>query len=152
MPRPALLWPLVAGACALSACSTGGHDPPALACVQSPADIRAALRTAPGEVTLPDGTTLSHCVGSAREAADLQNVGGTFTTAAVPLEASAPRSPRAALELGYLVGAVERGATETAGLQDELVNRMHNSLAGAHLSGTEQSAAARGRAAGRAHG
>jgi hypothetical protein len=152
MPRPALLWPLVAGACALAGCTTGEHDPPSLSCIQSPADIRAALRSAPGAVTLADGATLSDCVGSARKAADLQNVGGTLTTAAVPLEASAPRDPRAALELGYLVGAVERGATATAGLQDELVNRMYNSLASAHLSGAEQSAAARGRAAGRAHG
>jgi hypothetical protein len=152
MARPVLLWPLLVGVCAAAGCASSHHDPPSLACIQSPGDVRTALRRAPGEVTLADGTRLSQCVGSARGAADLQNVGGTFTSAAVPLEASAPRNPRAALELGYLVGAVERGATETAGLQDELVNRMHNSLAGAHLTGAEQTAATRGRVAGRTRG
>jgi hypothetical protein len=152
MARPVLLWPLLVGVCAAAGCASSHHDPPSLACIQSPGDVRTALRRAPGEVALADGTRLSQCVGSARGAADLQNVGGTFTSAAVPLEASAPRNPRAALELGYLVGAVERGATETAGLQDELVNRMHNSLAGAHLTGAEQTAATRGRVAGRTRG
>jgi hypothetical protein len=151
MARPApLLMPLIA-ACALAGCSSH-HDPPPLACIHSPGDVRAALRSAPGHVALPDGTTLADCVGAAREASDLQNVGATFVSAASDLEPAAHRSPRVALRLGFLVGAVERGAGRTAGLQDELANRMRGTLDGARLRGPERTAALRGRAAGQERG
>jgi hypothetical protein len=151
MARPAPLLSLLVAACALAGCSSK-HDPPALACIQSARDVRTALRAAPGHVALSDGTTLADCVGAAREASDLQNVGATFVTAASDLEPMAHRNPRVALRLGFLVGAVERGASRTSGLQDELVNRMRGALDGARLRGAERAAALRGRAAGRERG
>jgi hypothetical protein len=151
MARPALLWLVLAAGCALAACSSR-HAPPDAACVQGTRAVDAALRHAPGAVTLAGGATLADCVSASRDPSDLQNVGSVFTSAASDLEEAAPRDPRAAMRLGYLVGAVERGADRTGGLQDELVNRMLSSLDAAHLKGATRAAAMRGRAAGRSRG
>jgi hypothetical protein len=151
MARRTALALLLAAGCAATGCSSH-HAPPAQACTKGPDDVTAALRRAPGGVALSGGTSLADCVGAARQASDLENIGAVFTAAAARLAARAARDPTAALELGFLVGATERGATRTAGLQAELVNRMRSYLDGAHLSGAARAAAARGRAAGRRDG
>ncbi len=115
-------------------------------------EILAALQRAPARVALADGTRLSDCIASATEGSDLENVGGVFTRAGSVLADRAQRDPAAALRLGYLVGAVERGSRSTAGFQAELENRMRSYTEDPGLRGAEQEAMRRGRAAGRRSG
>ena len=95
------------------------------ACRSGAEAVRAALAQAPEPVTLA-GTRLSECLGRAGETADIQQVGGDYLEVATVLAADARRDPegRAALRLGYLVGAVRRGAASTQGFHSEIVRRI----------------------------
>jgi hypothetical protein len=115
-------------------CGSDDPLPVAASCTGEPATIVRALDAAPGAVTLGDGARLSACIDRARSDADLQNVGVAFSRAAEDLEAPAlAGDERAALELGYLVGAARRGAARSSGIAAELVHRLERSadLAGA---------------------
>ena len=118
-------------ALALVAAACGGMDTPPVAasCTEGPDAIARALRSAPGEVTLPGGGRLSACIRNARSDAELQTVGLVFSRAAEDLEARAVAEPRAPLELGFLVGATRAGARTSSGIQDELVRRIERSAA-----------------------
>ena len=110
----------------------GGTDaaPVSASCSADPDAIVRALQAAPRPVRLDEGATLlSQCIRGSRSAADLQTVGITFTSAAEDLELRAPSDPRAALQLGYLVGATRRGTQIGAGIQDELLRRIERSAA-----------------------
>jgi hypothetical protein len=121
--RPALALALVAAALAASGC---GDDRPPLStlCTEGEGPIARALRRAPGQVALADGTRLSQCVANARGAGDLQNFGVVVTRVADRLADRAGDDPAAALRLGYLIGAAERGAAHTEGIHAELVRRL----------------------------
>jgi hypothetical protein len=114
----------------LAGCGPGGDDdaPLSPAC-REPSVVAEALRLAPGQVRLEDGTLLSSCIDDARSDADLQNVGIALTNAAEDLEARATSDPDAALRLGFLVGAARRGAGSASALQAELVRRLERSAA-----------------------
>lgn len=138
---------------ALTAC--GAHAKPvSQACIGrgEGAEVITALRTAPGAVRLADGTRLSECVARSVEGTDLENVGAVFTRAGSELALRAKRDPVAALRLGYLVGAVERGSSRTAGFQAELENRMRSFVTDPAVPAAERAAMRRGRAAGRRAG
>ena len=101
-----------------------GEDRPPLspACTEGAGAILRALARAPGPVRLADGTRLSDCVTRAYGDGELQSLGFSLTPAADRL-AAAP-TPRSALQLGYLVGAIRRGAARTNGVHVELVRRL----------------------------
>src|SRR3712207_392149 len=86
------------------------EERPAAACPASPEAVLSALRAAPGEVRA-GGERLSACLTEGSDAGDLQRVGVAYVEAAAILARDARRDPegRAALRLGYLVGAVRRG-------------------------------------------
>ena len=112
---------------ALSACGNAneqGHTPDA--CLSGPSGYLAALRSAPGQVRLPGNTPISGCLVSNQTAGDLANVGNDLLSVATDLNAQARRDPggKAAVQLGYLVGAATRGASETAGIHDVLIHRL----------------------------
>jgi len=114
--------------CAALACGCGSSTaPPSPACIESTQTVGAALSSAPAAVRLRDGTRLSECVAHAIDEGSLQNVGETFVTVASDLEMRARTQPRAALQLGYLIGAVRRGAGKTNGVGLELVHRIEAS-------------------------
>ena len=94
-------------------------------CRSGPDAVRAALERAPDTVSL-DGTRLSECLGRAGQPGDIQQVGGDYIEVATILAADARRDPDgpAALRLGYLVGAVRRGAASTQGFHSEIVRRI----------------------------
>jgi hypothetical protein len=143
---------VAAAATLVAACGDAQMPPVATSCTDEPETITRALQAAPGEVTLPDGAQLSGCIRNARDDGELQNVGVTLSSAAEELEERAASDPRAALELGYLVGAARRGAATGSGVQDELVRRLERSAA---LDGASQAAVdalAEGLAAGEARG
>ena len=111
-------------------CSEQGRPPPSAACTAEPQEIVRALDAAPGDVRLADGTPLSECVRNAYSDAEQQNLGIVLTDVAEDLEAKAADDPRAALRLGYLVGAARRGAPGDSSLQFELVRRLEGSVPG----------------------
>ena len=119
---------LLAGAVA-AGCGGMDRPPVAVSCTEGPDTVTEALADAPRQVTLPDGATISACIRNARSDAQLQNVGIVFSQAAEVLELEASTDPRAALRLGYLVGAVRKGAQTGSGIQDELVRRIERSAA-----------------------
>ncbi|MFL5816272.1 MAG: hypothetical protein ACJ76L_01595 [Conexibacter sp.] len=126
----------------------GSRTPPAQACIEAQsADILQALTRAPRDVALADGTSLSQCVRRTIDDSRLQALGAAFTTAADELGRRMRSSDAAAFQLGFLIGAVDRGADQAAGLQEELANRIAGAAAG--LEGHARRAALlRGRAAG----
>ncbi|HEV2752864.1 MAG TPA: hypothetical protein VGV36_03380 [Solirubrobacteraceae bacterium] len=89
-------------------------------CFASAEVYARALHAAPEPVRLPGGSRISTCVELSSQPADLQNLGAVTTRTADRLAEQAEADPRAALALGYLVGAVQRGAQRTNGTQLEL--------------------------------
>lgn len=117
-------------------------------CGNGPDQVLTALERAPEPVTLADGTRLSECVANARSDADLQLVGFTLTPAADELAGT--ETAAAAERLGYLVGAMRRGAAAGNGIQVELVRRVETRVRYADPALLE--AAERGALAGEASG
>ena len=110
--------------------------------------LRTALANAPdGDVSL-EGVKLSDCLVPADDAGPLAAFGGAVITVSAPLvERARHGDQQAALELGYLHGALKRGADP--GIHDELLFRLDQEL----LRVDRRSPAfRRGEAAGRDHG
>jgi hypothetical protein len=114
----------------------GGGDPgvPA-ACTQGPGVLKAALASAPGPVRL-SGTPLSKCLARGSSATDVQQVGGMFLTVTQQLAPRARAAPRSheAVELGYLIGALRRGAGQGFGVYYESERRVESELSGVDQS------------------
>jgi hypothetical protein len=127
---------LVAAGLASAACSRrSGAEHAPVACVGGSAGdrqaaIRSALAKAPGPVALPDGTLLSDCVAHPVDSGDLQTVGSTMLSVTQQLadDAAGGGDPAALTQLGYLIGAVHRGAARAGGVNDELVRRLDQEL------------------------
>ena len=120
------------------------------ACKEGRESLRRALARAPGTVSL-GGTTLSECLVRARDPVDAAQVGADYVGVAGGLGDRMRARPegREALELGYLVGAVRRGALASQGIHDELLRRVRQELDGLD---TSSPAFRRGERAGRARG
>lgn len=116
---PALLCMVV-----LTGCTKEPERTPA-ACSGTADSLLAALQRAPRAVVLADGARLSRCVSLARTDADLQSLGLSFSQVADMLRARAGADAAAALQLGYLAGAVRAGAAAAAsGVADQLARRI----------------------------
>jgi hypothetical protein len=102
------------------------------ACLEGAAEVREALERAPGDVRLGGEVPISGCFKQAAEPADVQNLGATMLQAAQGLIADVRADPRsdAAVELGYLVGAVRRSSRTDAGVHYEAERRIEQELAG----------------------
>lgn len=113
-------------ALALGGC--GGRSEPStpVACLEGADVYLAALEAAPGEVTLEGETPISGCLTENQGGGDLAAVGEAMLAAATQLNSDAREDPSgpAALRLGYLLGAAERGAEETEGIHAELIRRL----------------------------
>jgi hypothetical protein len=118
-------------------------------CQAGPAAVAAGLRAAPGPVSVK-GARLSQCLTRGSDSADVQQVSVDFLEVAAPLSDRARERPegRAATQLGYLVGAVARGASRTQGIHETMLQRLRQETQG--LEGS--SAYARGERGGRRHG
>lgn len=125
MRRSPLLVVLTSALALAAGCGSTDDSTP-VACLEgAPAYLRA-LETAPGEVRLSGSTPISECLAENQAAGDLANVGTAMLTAATKLSAEARTEPGGAanVELGYLLGAAQRGADETEGIHDELIRRL----------------------------
>jgi len=118
---------LLAAACLTgSVLGCGGQDDSTpVACLEGAAAYERALAAAPGEVRLEGETPISDCLAPNQKAGDLARVGEATIEAATGLNAEA-RSGNggAAVQLGYLLGAAERGSEESEGIHSDLVRRL----------------------------
>jgi len=118
---------LTLAAAALAGGCGDDSEPPSPLCTEGERAIERALGAAPGRVALTDGTRLSDCVAHARDAGELQSFGVLVTRVGDRLAGRARSDPRAALRLGYLIGAARRGAAHSQGIHAELVHRLESS-------------------------
>lgn len=118
---------VIAAAVILPGCGNTEVETPE-ACLESPAQIAAALRNAPEAVVLDEDTKLSDCLVRNQPEGDLVNFGTNITEVASGLGAAAsepgPDGLKAAIDAGYLVGALERGAENSEGIHATLVERV----------------------------
>jgi hypothetical protein len=73
-----------------------------------------------------DGVLISECLAENQSGGELANVGGAMLAAATKLNGEARDDPggEANVQLGYLIGAAQRGAEETEGIHTELIRRL----------------------------
>lgn len=104
----------------------GTSDTTPVACLDGPGAYVAALGDAPGEVSLSGEVPISDCLVENQQGGDLATVGGTMVAVATKLNAQARAEPgdSANLQLGYLLGAAQRGAERTDGIHAELLRRL----------------------------
>lgn len=122
-PRSLLAAALLAFA--IFGCGTTDEETPT-ACLAGPGAYLRALEAAPGDVRLEGEAPISDCLPGNQEAGALTTVGASLVSAATRLNSEARAQPDsgAALELGYLIGAAERGAEDTEGIHAELLRRL----------------------------
>jgi hypothetical protein len=112
---------------ALAAPGCGGQDDSTpVACLEGAGAYQEALRTAPGEVRLAGETPISDCLAANQSAGDLSRVGEAMVEVATALntEAREEDGGSAAVRLGYLLGAAQRGAESSEGIHSDLVRRL----------------------------
>jgi hypothetical protein len=135
--------------------SSDGADTPG-ACVAPATTYLKALEAAPDPVRLAGETPISGCLVEDQSAGDLADVGASLVRTATLLSVAAQRNPggEQTLRLGYLVGAVQEGASETSGIHTDLVRRVESSARhpGSRDETSFELAYARGYAAGRSGG
>ncbi len=97
-----------------------------VACREGSKVYLAALADAPSAVKLRGETPISGCLVENQQAGDLATVGTTMVTVATRLNAEAREHPGgdANVQLGYLLGAAQRGADRTDGIHAELLRRL----------------------------
>jgi hypothetical protein len=116
-------------------CGNDDHRLP-VACLDG--NVPKALAQAPAHVRI-EGTRLSDCFTRAANPAEIQEVGTVFVAAAEKLAPQArakPHSP-AAVQLGYLIGAVRHGAGHTQGIHYETQRRIEQELIGVNTTAPE---------------
>ena len=155
--RLGLLLALVALTTLASSCSrtSGSEDVPSACTDGEPsarvAALRSALSQAPGPVAFQDGTKISDCLAHDADSGDIQEVGSMLLTVTqqVIAGASGPHDGRALVELGYLEGAVHRGAAKAQGVDGEIERRIQQEMSPV---ATGSAAFRRGERAGRSGG
>jgi hypothetical protein len=109
----------------LAGCGSTDSSTP-VACLEGESAYLKALDAAPGEVMLRGETLISECLAENQKAGDLATVGTALVGVATKLNAEARDEPggEANLQLGYLLGAAEHGASQTDGIHAELIRRL----------------------------
>ncbi|HEU4706940.1 MAG TPA: hypothetical protein VFS64_07125 [Solirubrobacterales bacterium] len=110
---------------ALAGCGSQDGSTPVV-CLEGAMAYERALRDAPGEVLLGGETPIGDCLASNQKPGDLAGVGKAMVEAATKLNAQAREEDggQAATELGYLIGAAQRGAEDSEGIHADLIRRL----------------------------
>lgn len=147
--RRALVLPIVLLALVAGGCTHANSAKLPTACKEGFGVVLKALKTAPGKVTL-QGSPISACFTRNASGDEIQIVGTNLITAAQQLgDRARGGDRRAALQLGYLIGAARRGSTRNNDLGAEIVRRMEAETA---LGAARRAAYERGLRAGSATG
>jgi hypothetical protein len=117
---------MLIAAALLTGCGSADQDTTPVACLNGPKTFSDALAKAPGAVRLSGGVPISDCLVQNQSAGDLAQVGGTLVELTTQLNAKARNDPGGdpTIQLGYVIGAVQRGAVDTQGIHAELVRRL----------------------------
>lgn len=117
--------PAVAALIAVAGCGSDPNEGAPAACVTGSGEYLAALQSAPSEVRLNGEIPISECLTPSQPGGELASVGEEMIVAATSLNAEARRDPggTAAIELGYLIGAVSRGADP---IHTDLIRRLNS--------------------------
>jgi hypothetical protein len=101
-------------------------DSTPVACLEGSNSYLAALEDAPGEVLLSGEVPISGCLAENQSGGELATVGAAMIETATELNAEAREDPAgsANLQLGYLLGAAQRGASRSSGIHAELIRRL----------------------------
>lgn len=108
----------------LAGCGGRDDETTPVACLDGAKAYLVALGDAPGEVRLSGDVPIADCLAENQDGGELAGVGEAMLEAATELNAEGREDPAAALQLGYLLGAAERGAEDTAGIHAELIRRL----------------------------
>lgn len=118
---------LLALVCLIAAgCGSQQDKATPVACLEGAAAYEKALAAAPGDVLLGGETPISDCLAENQQAGELAQVGEAMVAVATKLNSEARAQPggQANLELGYLLGAAQRGAESSEGIHSDLVRRL----------------------------
>jgi hypothetical protein len=147
---------LVAAAIGIAGgCGDDQDDQAPAACLATNGSYLTALDRAPAPVLLGETTHISDCLVPQQEGGQLASIGQEMVVAATKLNAESRRNPAgpAPLELGYLLGAVSKGADS---IHTDLVRRLNAAARFSETGGTLpagfERAFGRGYAAGRQGG
>jgi hypothetical protein len=147
---------LLAGAMLLIAgCGNSQDDQAPASCLVGNEAYLKALERAPAPVLLGSTTPISDCLVPEQDAGELASIGQEMIVAATKLNAESRRDPtgQAPVELGYLLGAISKGADP---IHTDLVRRINSaarfSESGGTLPASFERAFGRGYAAGRTSG
>jgi hypothetical protein len=101
-------------------------DSTPVACLEGADAYVSALAAAPGAVKLDGDTPISECLAENQQGGDLAAVGEAMVETATEFNGEAREAPSspAALRLGYLIGAAQRGAERTEGIHADLLRRL----------------------------
>jgi hypothetical protein len=107
-------------------CGSDDEDDTPVACLEAPRTYFEALERAPKPVRLDAETPISDCLVPNQAAGDLTRLGSTLLDVTTELNSEARSDPGGAptVQLGYLVGAIEKGGDETQGIHAELQRRI----------------------------
>lgn len=124
--RPIAALCLIASLTLAAAGCGGPSDTTPVACLDGAGAYEAALGDVPGTVELSGEVPISDCLAKNQTGGDLATVGTAMLAAATKLNAGARAEPGGAanLQLGYLLGAAQRGAERTSGIHAELIRRL----------------------------
>jgi hypothetical protein len=99
-----------------------------VACLEGSKAYLTALEGVPGEEAVRVGgeSLISECLTENQDSGDISGVGEAMIEAATTLNAEARAQPGsdAPIELGFLLGAVERGEEKSQGIHSELLRRL----------------------------
>ncbi len=126
-------WPLLIPVLFVSLLLAGcGRDEAVtpISCLEGPDKIETALVTAPEPVMIDGSTPISSCLVAEQPTGDLVDFGADSVVVATRLGTQAggsgPEAIRAAIQAGYLVGAMQKGAEGTAGIHTALLDRVES--------------------------
>jgi hypothetical protein len=116
---------LIASLALVVGCGSADDSTP-VACLEGASAYERALKAAPDEVLLGDEKLISECLARNQTGGDISRVGEAMLETATALNAEAREDPAgdASLQLGYLLGAVQRGSEESEGIHSDLLRRL----------------------------
>ncbi|HZO05233.1 MAG TPA: hypothetical protein VFB52_02525 [Solirubrobacterales bacterium] len=116
----------IAAALLVAGCGGGREEDTPVACLEGAAAYKQALAKAPAAVQLEGTTPIEDCLSENQDGGQLAIVGEAMIEVATELNAEARQDPgnKATLQLGYLIGAAERGAEKTEGIHADLIRRL----------------------------